>query len=109
MCEALIDFFAVGIVVESPRRQAHYDDEVTFTVQSTHDLIGVIIPFMDEHLPESYKREQYLAWRERLFAFWDHKARRVRVQVAPCSVEGCDRLQRALGLCRHHYYVAHRR
>lgn len=108
-CEELLTFFGVGRVVTSPRRKDHYDDEVTYAVRSIHDLIGVIIPFMDEHLPESYKREQYLAWRERLFEFWDQRARRARVRITPCSVDGCDGLQRALGLCRHHYYLAHRR
>src|SRR5262245_9938993 len=43
--------------------QHHYDDEVQFTVQATRELVEVVVPFMDAHLPESYKREQYLEWR----------------------------------------------
>ena len=41
-----------------PGARAHYDDEITFTVRSLVDLVQVIIPFMDEHLPASRKRIQ---------------------------------------------------
>jgi hypothetical protein len=58
------------------------------------------VPFMDAHLPPSYKREQYLAWRGRLLDYWEHRAKRVR----PCTVEGCEKPRRAHGLCRHHLY-----
>ena len=60
VCEVLRAFFGTGSVHRHPRRQAHYDDEVTFAIQSLHDHINVLVPFMDEHLPESYKRQQYL-------------------------------------------------
>ena len=33
------------------RRQPHYDDEVTFVVRRLRDLVEVVVPFMDEHLP----------------------------------------------------------
>lgn len=102
MCETLHTFFGVGNVTVSPRRKEHYDDEVTFAVRSIRDLAEVIVPFMDEHLPASYKRTQYEAWRSRLFDYWEHRAKRVR----PCSVDGCDTPRRAHGLCRHHLYVA---
>jgi hypothetical protein len=101
MCEFMLEFFGVGHIWTSPRRKAHYDDEVTYAVQSQSDLIEVIVPFMDEHLPDSYKRLQYLDWRERLVDYWEHRARRRR----PCSVEGCDAPRRAHGYCRHHLWV----
>jgi hypothetical protein len=59
---------------------------------------------MDEHLPASYKRVQYLDWRARLFEYWEHDAKRVR----PCSVEGCDAPRRAHGYCRHHLWELRR-
>lgn len=108
-CRQLQEFFGVGNISESPRRQPHHDDQTAFAVQGIHDLIGVIIPFMDEHLPPSYKREQYLEWRKRLFEFWDTKARRPRVRTSVCTADGCERLQRAKGLCRRHYYEAYGR
>lgn len=104
MCEALHEFLGVGFVRDYPRRQPHYDDETTYSVQSIRDLIDVVVPFMDEHLPASYKREQYVEWRARLLDYWEHKAKRVR----PCTVDGCQEPRRAHGLCRHHLYRQYR-
>lgn len=104
MCELMHDFFGVGSIVRSPRRREHYDDEAAYTVQSMRALVEVVVPFMDEHLPPSYKREQYEAWRARLLEHWELRAKRVR----PCTVVGCDAPRRAHGLCRHHLYAARR-
>ncbi|MBV9951583.1 MAG: hypothetical protein JO291_06505 [Acidimicrobiia bacterium] len=98
--EMLHRFFRCGRVTWRERRQAHFDDEVTFVVRKLRDLVEVVVPFMDEHLHGSYKRQQYLAWRAELLEYWEHGVRRRR----PCTVEGCRVIQRAKGLCRHHYY-----
>jgi hypothetical protein len=98
--EMLRDFLGVGYVRRLPRRKAHYDDEARWTVRRLRDLVGVIVPFMDEHLPESHKRVQYLAWRAALLDHWELRARRRRV----CTVDGCDTPRRAHGLCRRHLY-----
>lgn len=101
LCDLLNAFFGVGRISTSPRRKPHFDDEVCFYVQALADLVGVIVPFTDEHLPPSHKREQYLVWRDRLLDYWDHKAKRRRT----CTVEACDQPQRAKGgCCRAHYY-----
>jgi hypothetical protein len=99
-CVVLAKFFGVGHVHTYSRRQPHYDDETTFAVRALRDHLDVIIPFMDEHLPESHKRRQYLTWRAKLLDYWEHRAKRRR----PCTVDGCAALQRAHGLCRHHLY-----
>ncbi len=101
MCEAMLSFFGVGHVGHYKRRKAHYDDVATFYVRKTKDLVEVIVPFMDDHLPPSYKRTQYEAWRAGLIDYWQHRARRRR----PCTIEGCDELQRAHGVCRRHMYA----
>jgi hypothetical protein len=101
-CIALQDYFGCGSIFRHARRKPHYDDEVAFTVAAFVDHVEVTIPFMDAHLPESYKREQYLVWRAQLVDDWEHGAKRVR----PCTVEGCDRPRRAHGLCRRHLYAA---
>lgn len=80
---------------------SHYDDETTFVISSLTDHLDVTIPFMDEHLPPSYKRTQYLDWRARLLDYWEHRARRRR----PCSVDGCEVPRRAHGLCRRHLWL----
>ncbi|CAN5252708.1 hypothetical protein BH18ACT4_BH18ACT4_09360 [soil metagenome] len=101
MCEQLLSFFGVGHLAEWPRRRPHYDDEVAYVVGSLRELVTVIVPFMDEHLPPSYKRDQYLVWRADLLDYWERWAKRVR----PCTVDGCEQPRRAKGLCRHHYFV----
>ena len=78
MCTVLLIVLDVGGVSTSRRRRAHYDDEVQFWVQSIRDLVEVVVPFMDAHLPESHKRRQYLEWRARLLDHWEHRARRGR-------------------------------
>jgi hypothetical protein len=92
--------FGVGHLVRSPRRKPHYDDEVQFFVASTRELVEVVVPFMDVHLPESYKREQYLEWRARLLDYWQYRYRRRR----GCVVDDCDSPAKAYGLCRRHLW-----
>lgn len=99
-CRALPALLGVGSVHTHPRRQPHYQDEVTYAVRALPDLIEVVVPFMDEHLPPSHKREQYHAWRADLMEYWETKARRVK----PCVVDDCTEPRRAKCLCRNHYY-----
>lgn len=99
-CELLAGWFGVGTIQHSARRKPHYDDEVTFIVQRMRDLVEVVVPFMDEHLPPSYKRQQYEVWRAHLLDYWQSGTRRRR----PCTIDGCDEPQRAKGVCRRHYY-----
>jgi hypothetical protein len=75
-CHALHEYFGRGSVTTAARRRPHYDDEVTFAIQSLRDHVEVTVPFMDEHLPPSYKREQYRRWRGELLAYWNTRARR---------------------------------
>jgi hypothetical protein len=102
MVDLFREFFGCGRVTWRRRREAHYDDEVTFVVRKLRHLVEAVVPFMDEHLPPSYKRQQYLAWRAEVLDYWEHGMRRRR----PCTVEGCEVIQRAKGLCRRHYYEA---
>jgi hypothetical protein len=94
--DLLHGFFACGFTGWSPRRKPHYDDECTFTVKKLRDLIEVIVPFMDEHLPFSYKRQQFLFWRADLLRYWTERA------IRTCSAPGCDRTRKGEGLCGAH-------
>ena len=78
MCGLFADVLGCGTIHRYPRRRPHYDDEVVFAVQSKRDLVEVVLPFMDAHLPASYKRSQYLAWRAELLDAWEHRSRRTR-------------------------------
>lgn len=62
-------YLGVGRIRTYARRKEHHDDCVVFAVRAFADLLDVIVPFMDEHLPPSHKRTQYLAWREQLLAY----------------------------------------
>jgi hypothetical protein len=67
--ELFAQYLGVGRVRTYPRRQEHHDDSVVFAVRAFGELIDVVVPFMDEHLPPSHKRRQYLAWRHQLLAY----------------------------------------
>lgn len=69
MAELPHQFLGVGRLRTYPRRQEHHDDAVVFAVRAFADLVDVVVPFMDEHLPPSHKRTQYLAWRDELLAY----------------------------------------
>jgi hypothetical protein len=103
----LHDHLGCGRIARHGRRKPHYDDEVVFVVKRLRDLVEVIVPFMDEHLPPSYKRDQYQVWRAALVDYWQRGARRPGRR--PCTIAGCDRPQRAKELCRHHYFKEYRR
>lgn len=105
MCEMLHEFLGIGRVHRYQRRRPHYDDEVVWMVRSMRELVETLVPFLDEHLPASYKREQYGLWRGELMTYWDQRARRPR----PCIVDGCAAPRRAKDLCRRHYYQAYGR
>jgi hypothetical protein len=69
------DVLGVGRIRRYPRRAEHYDDEVVFAVRAIPELVGVVVPFMDEHLRPSHKRTQYEAWRAELLAYDAVRAR----------------------------------
>ena len=104
MCQMLHAFFGVGSVQRSARRQAHFQDEVSFRVTGAEQLAAVVVPFMDTHLPrDSYKWHQYEVWRE---ALAKHRLDRIRQPGGrTCEVDGCLTPARAQRLCRSHYYA----
>jgi len=97
-CQWLAAYFGCGTIHQYARRRPHYDDEVRFQVRRLRDLVEIVVPFMDEHLPPSHKREQYLAWRAALLHHWEHDARRRR----SCTADSCDRPAVAHGRCHKH-------
>ncbi len=100
VCETLQEALGIGRLVTYERRRAHYDDEIAFVVTRMRDLVEVIVPFMDAHLPDSYKKIQYETWREELISYWTNKARRRR----PCRLDRCSLTAVAHGLCRAHLW-----
>jgi hypothetical protein len=78
LCETFPGWLGVGRTRSYPPRRPHYQGETVYAVSAIPDLIEVVVPFMDEHLPPSSKREQYLVWRTELLDHWEHSARRRR-------------------------------
>jgi hypothetical protein len=101
MCEMAQNVLGVGHIRSYTRRHPHFDDETVFAVQSVRDLVAVVVPFLDAHMPPCKKRDQYLVWRHKLIRFWNNDMKRRR----PCTEDGCDKPQRGRGVCRRHYYV----
>ncbi len=104
ICIVFQETLGVGRVYWYERRKIHYDDEVSFVVQSLKELIYTIVPFMDDHLPASYKRVQYEAWRKELLNYWETRARKVQT----CSIEGCKDFRKSHGVCRKHLWKVYR-
>ena len=75
VCQLLLELFGAGRIVTHRRRRPHFDDEVAFVVTRLGDLVDVVVPFMDAHLPPSHKRQQYEAWRAELLGYWELKVR----------------------------------
>lgn len=65
----LLHAYLGGTLHRYARRQPHHDDVVRFQVRKFVTLAEVVVPFMDEHLPDSHKRRQYLAWRHDLLDY----------------------------------------
>ncbi len=78
-------YLGVGRIRTYRRRKAHHDDCVVFAVRAFSDLLDVIVPFMDEHLPPSHKRTQYLTWREHLLAYDRTRSDRRRRSLRPST------------------------
>jgi hypothetical protein len=72
-CE-LLHAFLGGTIHRYDRRLPHHDDVVRFQVRKLATLTDVVVPFMDEHLPDSYKRRQFLVWRDELLDYCAHRA-----------------------------------
>lgn len=105
MCILYRDALGAGRVYGVARRVERHQDVAVYAVQALPDLVSVVVPFMDEFLPPSHKRQQYEVWRAQLLTYWNTAARRVR----DCTADDCTEPRRAKGLCRHHYFERYRR
>lgn len=104
MLELLRSFLGYGSIASRKVINPKWQPQVVYTVKSliAHEM--ATIPFADEFLLPSSKRDQFYKWKESMKAYVDaHPPRRGR---STCKVEGCEKLVRGRGLCRSHYYQA---
>jgi hypothetical protein len=102
LLEALQAALGVGCISDAAPRKAHWQPISTFTVASLSAHLKATIPFAEQYLLTSAKRQQFESWRDHLLAYDQlHTPGR-----SICSVEGCEKFVRGRGLCRSHYYRA---
>jgi hypothetical protein len=105
--EALRDLhrvLGVGAISFQPARRAAWQPTATYGIHSRRALRTALIPFCDEHLLWSFKRSQYLVWRDQFQTYEAHFPSNWGAGPSPCSIPGCDKPVRGRGLCRAHYY-----
>ncbi len=104
--DAIARSLAVGTRHRYPARRFGTQEQVTWQVQALPELVQVIVPLCDAYLLPCHKRDQYTVWRSALFAHLESRHRTWFHGPRICSVESCDELVRAKGLCRRHYHIA---
>jgi hypothetical protein len=102
--EALRRFIGVGSITHRPPPRPNHQPTVTYAISGRKSLREALVPFCDRYLLTSYKRTQYLRWREEFTAYEQHFPSNWGAGPSPCSVPGCDKPVRGRGLCRAHYY-----
>jgi hypothetical protein len=104
--EALSAFLGFGSIRDMPPAREGYEPESEYRVTSFLAHHAATIPFSEQFLLPSAKRDQYEEWREAMEAQERAHPNRYRKGPSACSVPGCDKPVRGRMLCRSHYYRA---
>jgi hypothetical protein len=106
LLEQLREALGFGSIQDrKPARQGWQPTSV-FSVASRKAHVAATIPFMEQFLLHSAKREQFEQWRDALLAYDVRHPNPALRGRSVCSVEGCTAYVRGRGLCRRHYYRA---
>jgi hypothetical protein len=95
-----------GSIQTATPRNPRWQPIASYSVSSRKAIRDVLIPFCDEFLLYSAKREQYDDWRARFDAYERAHPTQWGKGPSTCSKPGCDKPVRGRGLCRSHYYRA---
>jgi hypothetical protein len=104
--EALAHVVGVGSIRRIPPRQVSHLEQVCYTVNSRRAHFSATIPFMEQYLLPSAKRDQFERWRDALIEHERAHPSKYGKGPSPCSEPGCEKPVRGRGLCRSHYYRA---
>jgi len=106
LLEALRAFLGFGSIRDVPPARAGYEPESSYRVASLRAHHAATIPFAERFVLPSAKRNQFDAWREKLYRQECEHPNRYGKGASPCSIPGCDKPVRGRMLCRSHYYRA---
>jgi len=103
LLEALREFLGTGNLLDE-RQRGTWQPTSSFTINSFKRHHAATIPFAEQYLLPSQKRQQFEAWCESMRLY--EQTHGVKQGRSRCSVENCTDFVRGRGLCRRHYYRA---
>lgn len=106
LLETLQEFLGWGSISSQGSRRPGWLPTSTFCINSRRAHHAATIPFAEQYLLPSAKRQQYERWRDAVLAYEVEHPSRWGKGPSNCSVPGCDQPVRGRGLCRSHYYRA---
>jgi hypothetical protein len=104
MLERLQTVLGAGTIRNQTPKNPKHLPTAALTIDSSRIHRAVTIPFFEQVLLPSKKRDQFLRWRDALLSYERNRPTRWGRGAAPCTVEGCDKPVRGRGLCRSHYF-----
>jgi hypothetical protein len=106
MLVALKSFLGCGTLRRAHRRRSHHLPIAIFEVHSSKLHHAAVIPFAEQFLLPSQKRDQFHRWRDALYEYEERRPSQYGRGRSTCSIPRCDKPVRGRGLCRTHYYRA---
>jgi hypothetical protein len=104
LLQALREFLGYGSITETPSRQVGWQPTSHFRINSRRGHHAATIPFAEQFLLPSHKREQFVEWRDAFLANEQAHPSKFGKGRSTCSVDDCPLPVRGRGLCRKHYY-----
>jgi hypothetical protein len=106
LLEQLQSFLSFGSITDRrPGRPGHQPTS-ELRVSSFRAHREGTIPFAEQYLLPSAKRNQFDRWRADMEEYLEAHPARWGLGPSPCSVPGCRKPVRGQGVCRSHYYRA---
>lgn len=102
--QELTDFLGVGSICNAQPERPGWQPTSTLSVRSLRAHRKVTIPFGEQFLLPSAKRDQFEDWRDALMAYVRRHNIRWGLGPSTCRIDGCERPVRGRGLCRSHYF-----
>lgn len=103
---SLQQLLGFGSISDRAPRRPGWQPTSCFRINSIRAHHAATIPFAEQYLLPSAKREQFLRWRDALLAYELERPTRWGNGRSVCSEVNCDKPVRGRGLCRSHYYRA---